>query len=230
MQPEHGQAGEVGGGGEQVEVGVDFDPAAYSCSASAVAAAHEVAEFAFDFGPGGSVVALPAWIGLTGPGAGQDIFVGADADGAPSGGGGALGGQWASGARRGEGGDPTAVAVPADRRGHPARAGDSIGAEVDTEAALAEQATRRRRRLLGLASRADVVILQVGLELAASVRAIAVDLGPGVVLALTLAVSRPWGLLVWGLVVVVGCRVGWLVTEVDDEVFGYGGVPGVAPG
>lgn len=59
MQSEHGHAGEVGGSGEQAEVGVDFDPAADLCVAAAVAAAHQVAEFAFDFGSGGSVVGLP---------------------------------------------------------------------------------------------------------------------------------------------------------------------------
>ena len=91
MQPEHGQAGEVGGGGEQAEVCVDFGPAADSCVAAAMAAAHEVAEFAFDFGSGGLVVGLPVWVGLALPGAGQDVFVGVDVDGASVGGGGALG-------------------------------------------------------------------------------------------------------------------------------------------
>jgi len=160
MQPEHGHTGEVGGGGEQAEVGVDFGPAADSCSAAAVAAAHEVAKFAFDLGPSDPVVGLPGWIGLALPGAGQDVFVGVDTDSAPVGGCGALSAQWASGARPGEGGDAAAVAVPADRRGHLCWAGDGVGAEVDTEAAFAEQSTRRRRRLLGLAPGVDVVIFQ----------------------------------------------------------------------
>ena len=65
VKAEHGEAGEVGGGGEEVEVGVDFGSAANPCSASAVAAAHEVAEFAFDLGSGGAVVGAPGGVGLS---------------------------------------------------------------------------------------------------------------------------------------------------------------------
>ena len=50
VQSEHGGSGQVGGGGEEVEVGIDFGGAAHSCSSAAVTAAHQVSEFAFDFG------------------------------------------------------------------------------------------------------------------------------------------------------------------------------------
>lgn len=49
-QPEGGEAGEVDGGGEEAEVGADFVAAAHPGAASAVASAHEVADFAFDLG------------------------------------------------------------------------------------------------------------------------------------------------------------------------------------
>jgi hypothetical protein len=169
--------------------------AAEACVAVAVAAAHEVGEFAFDFGSGGLVVGLPVGVGLALPGAGQDVFVGVDVDGAPGGGGGALGTQRAVGARRPEGGDPAAVAVSADRCGHAPWEGDGVGAEIDTEAAFAEQPTRWRRRLLIPAPGSDVVVLQkvLGFELAAPIGAIAVDLRPALAFALVLAlaVSRP---------------------------------------
>ena len=58
-QAEDGEACEVGGGGEEVEVGVDSGSASGAGSSAAVAAAHHVAEFAFDFGSGGPVVVSP---------------------------------------------------------------------------------------------------------------------------------------------------------------------------
>ena len=64
-EAEGGEAREVGGGGEEVEVGVDFGSSADAGSASAVAAAHEVGEFAFDLGSVGSVVGLPVGVGLS---------------------------------------------------------------------------------------------------------------------------------------------------------------------
>ena len=48
-QAEGGEAGEVGGGDEQVEVGAHLRRAAHSGASCAVAATHEVTEFAFDF-------------------------------------------------------------------------------------------------------------------------------------------------------------------------------------
>ena len=67
-QSEDGEAGQVGGGGEEVEVGVDFGSAADTGSASAVAATHQVAELAFDLGSGGPVVGLPVGVGVDGRG------------------------------------------------------------------------------------------------------------------------------------------------------------------
>ena len=68
MQSEDGESGQVGGCGEEVEVGVDFGGAAHSCSSAAVAAAHQVSEFAFHFWAGGPVVAPPDRFLLAGHG------------------------------------------------------------------------------------------------------------------------------------------------------------------
>ena len=50
VQAERGEARQVDGGGEQVEVGVDFGPAPHAGSSAAVPAAFEVGELALDFG------------------------------------------------------------------------------------------------------------------------------------------------------------------------------------
>ena len=76
---EHGQAGEVVCGGEEVEVGVDLGRAAHPGSSSAVAASHQVAELAFDLGAGGPVVGDPVRVLLAGAGVGQALLVAADA-------------------------------------------------------------------------------------------------------------------------------------------------------
>ena len=89
-QAEHGEAGEVVCGGEQVEVGGDLRRAAHSGAAAAVPAAHQVSDLAFHLGAGGSVVSLPVRVALAGPGPGELFFVGADIDGAASLGPGAL--------------------------------------------------------------------------------------------------------------------------------------------
>jgi len=83
-QPEHGEAGQVDPGGEQSEVGGALEPSADPGPSSAVPAAHQVADLAFDLGSGGGVVGLPAGVGLAGAGASQRFLVGADADAAPS--------------------------------------------------------------------------------------------------------------------------------------------------
>jgi hypothetical protein len=77
---EDGESGEVDGGGEELEVGGDFDGAAHPGAASAVASAHEVADFAFDFRSGGPVVGFPYRVGLDGSGGGQSGFVASDRD------------------------------------------------------------------------------------------------------------------------------------------------------
>ena len=56
---EDGQAREVDRGGQQPEVRVDAGGAADPGSSSAVPAAHEVAQLAFDLGPGAAVVRDP---------------------------------------------------------------------------------------------------------------------------------------------------------------------------
>lgn len=79
-EAEGGESGEVDGGGEEGEVGGDAVPAAYAGASAAVAAAHEVGDFAFDFGSGGPVVGLPGGILLAG--GGEVGFVVADGDAA----------------------------------------------------------------------------------------------------------------------------------------------------
>src|SRR3979490_2219313 len=92
-ETEHGETGQVLGGGEQVEVGVDFSFAADARSSSAVLASHHVAELAFDFGPGAPIVGGPFGVLLLLAGVGEALFVGTDSYGAPALGVGALGSQ-----------------------------------------------------------------------------------------------------------------------------------------
>ena len=71
-KPKSGEAGQVGGRGEQVEIGVYFRPTTYTSAPPAVTAAHEVAKFAFDLWAGGPVISSPSRVFLTVPGAGQN--------------------------------------------------------------------------------------------------------------------------------------------------------------
>jgi hypothetical protein len=105
---EDGEAGEVVGGGEQVEVGVDFCASSDSCSSAAVAASHQVSEFAFDLGAGLTVVVSPLGIVRMSAAFSQESFVAADLDGPPPGRGCAVGPQRASRASRFEVGDAIA--------------------------------------------------------------------------------------------------------------------------
>jgi hypothetical protein len=83
---------------------VDAVAAAHAGAAAAVASAHEVGEFAFDFGAGGAVVGLPDRILLPGSGVGEVGFPVADGD-LPAGfRGGALLAQGAAGAGSAEAG------------------------------------------------------------------------------------------------------------------------------
>ena len=82
-EAEDGESGEVGGGGEELEVGGDFVTAAHSGAAAAVASAHEMADFAFDFRSSGPVVGFPGRVGLVASGGGQSGFVAADRDDPP---------------------------------------------------------------------------------------------------------------------------------------------------
>ncbi len=85
MQAEDGEAGEVGGGGEEVEVGVDFGSSSDAGLSSSVSSSHEMREFAFDFGSVGAVVGLPVGISLSHTRAGECRFVHGDVDGAATG-------------------------------------------------------------------------------------------------------------------------------------------------
>ena len=98
VDAEHGEACEVGGCCEEVEVGVDLGGAAHSGSASAVAVAHHVAEFAFDFGSRGAVVVAPGRVLLALAVSGERGFVDTDADGPAAGGLGAFAAERAGGA------------------------------------------------------------------------------------------------------------------------------------
>jgi hypothetical protein len=91
-----------------------------------VAAAHEVADFAFDLGPGCLVAGLPGGAGLGLAGGGQAGLVRADGDRAALSGGGALGGQRADVAGRAEPGLPSVTPAGAgpDGDGDARRAGD----------------------------------------------------------------------------------------------------------
>ena len=79
-QMEGGESGEVGGGGQEGEVCADAFAAVHAGAAAAVAAAHEVGEFAFDFGAGGPVVGLPDGVALADAGFGEVGFPAADGD------------------------------------------------------------------------------------------------------------------------------------------------------
>jgi hypothetical protein len=202
-QSEYGEPCEVDGGGEKVEIGVDFGSAADAGSASAVSSPHHVAELAFDLWAGGPVIGLPVGVGLTGAGPGERSRVGRDADGASTGGVGALAAQRAVRTVLREVGESAAVDAAADGDGDVVGAGDGVVVEVDGEAILGEHATRRRRRL-GSTPRRDVFVLEALLELAGPVGRVPVHLRCG--------------------------AVGVIVEEVVDEVISGRGVIGVAGG
>ena len=113
-----------------------------------MAAAHQVADLAFDLGPGCPVVSFPGRVGLGLPGGGQPGLVRADGDRAAFCGGGALGCQRAGPAGRGEPGGP---GVPPgggpDGDSDPGRAGDGLAVEVDGEAVFGKVTFHRGRRL-----------------------------------------------------------------------------------
>ncbi|HSI93327.1 MAG TPA: hypothetical protein VK925_07475 [Jiangellaceae bacterium] len=86
------------------------------------AAAHEVADLAFDLGAGRAVVGLPVGVALPAAGVGQVPLVAADRDGAPAGGVGALRPQPTVAAGGAERGLAVAAAVTADPDGDPGTA------------------------------------------------------------------------------------------------------------
>ena len=90
VEAEHGEPGQVVGGGEEVEVGVDFGSAPDPGSPPAVAAAHQMAEFAFDFGSSSAVVGDPDGVVSLASCSGETVFIAADRDATPTCGFGAL--------------------------------------------------------------------------------------------------------------------------------------------
>lgn len=75
MESEHGEAGQVGGPGKEVEVGVDFGRSPDPGPSPPVFASHQVTEFSLDFRSGAPVVLDPPRGGLAGSGPGEDCFV-----------------------------------------------------------------------------------------------------------------------------------------------------------
>ena len=134
-ESEHGEAGEVDGGGEQSEVGCDLGFAAHAGAAAAVAAAHQVGDLALDLRAGGLVVGLPGRIGLALASAGELLLVGTDLDRAAVFGGGAPFGQRAARAGLAEVRD-LSLARRSERHGVPGGAGDRARVEVDLERVL----------------------------------------------------------------------------------------------
>src|SRR6266508_5210006 len=175
-EPEGGEASEVLGGGEKVEIGVDFAGATDACSSPAVLASHHVTELALDLGAGGPVVRRPLGVLLLGAGIGEALLIAADSDGAAPLGVGALGAERAGAAGVGEVGDAVSVATPPDPHGHLVGAGDGAIVEVDGEAVLGEEPAGGGGRL-GLASRVDVVCGQPAEELAGAVGGVAIHGG-----------------------------------------------------
>ena len=127
---EHGETREVGGSGEEVEVGVDFVSAADAGSSPAVAASHEMREFPFDFGPVGAVVGLPVGIGLTFACPVEGSFIDPDPDRASGFRGSAFATEWTGETTRSEASHTASVVAAADRDGHIIRTRDSVSIEV----------------------------------------------------------------------------------------------------
>lgn len=80
MQPEHRETRQVVCSGEEVEVGVDFGLAPHPGSAPAVAATHQMTDFAFDFGTGRPVVGSPVGIVLLLSGISETMLVASNTD------------------------------------------------------------------------------------------------------------------------------------------------------
>lgn len=151
-QAENGQARQVGGSDEEVEVGGDLWCAAHAGSSASVTATHQVAEFAFDLRSGRPIIGRSVGIASAGAGSSQVDLVVAEVDGPSSRRVGALIRQRAGGARVGESGRPTASLRPGDGHGHAVRAGDGVGLQVDGEVVLGELAAATGGCTLMLAS------------------------------------------------------------------------------
>jgi hypothetical protein len=80
VQSEYGKTRQVVCSGEEVEVGVDFGSAPDSGMAPAMPAAHQVTDFAFDFGTGGPIVGSPGGVLLLTTGISKTVLVTSDTD------------------------------------------------------------------------------------------------------------------------------------------------------
>ena len=80
VESEDTETREVGCGGEKVEIGVDFGSAPDPGTAAAMSSAHEMTDFAFDFGSGRPVVGSPVGVVLEPSGVGEAMFVASDTD------------------------------------------------------------------------------------------------------------------------------------------------------
>ena len=182
MQAKDAQAGEVGRGGHEVEVGSDLGQAADPHAAAAVAAADQVGELALHLGPGRAVVGGTVGVGVAGAGLGQLVLVGGDRDGAAGLRAGALAAKRAALAGRAEAGLAVVavarVRVVDDRGGAPRRAGDRALVKVDVELVLGEVPAGRDRSL-DLDPWVDAGGRQAGQQRPGPVGAVAVDRGRG---------------------------------------------------
>lgn len=137
VQAEAREAGQVVGGGEQVEVGGYACDSSHASSPAAVSSPHEVPELAFDLGSGRSVVGGAVGLGLAPAVLGEFGFVEADADLAAVRRAGAKVAQRAGGARFGEPGLARFL-PPLNGDGDLVRAGDRVVLQVDLEVVLGE--------------------------------------------------------------------------------------------
>jgi hypothetical protein len=133
VESEHAETRQVGGGGEEVEIGVDFGSPSDAGSSAAVSSAHQVTEFPFDFGSGRPIIRDPVGVVLLTPSIDETVFVTPDTDTPTSLGIGAFRTQHTPGAGIGERGEPVAVAAPSDGDGHIVGAGHGVGVEIDDE-------------------------------------------------------------------------------------------------
>src|SRR5665811_299403 len=117
-----------------------FGSAPDAGTAAAVAAAHQVTKFGFDFGSGGAVVGFPAGILLLTTGIGETVPITADTDPAATLGVGALWTQRTLDTGVLERCDPVTVGAPSNGDSHRVGTGHGAGVEIDVETVFGEHA------------------------------------------------------------------------------------------
>ena len=212
LRSQHGQARQVRRCREQAEVGSHLHSAAHSRPPATVFPAHEVGELSFDLRACRPVVLLPCGLGLTSASSGDRGFAGTDADRPPTARLGALVAQGTTGAGVAEARQAATAGMTTDLHSHPCGAGDGVVIEVHLEAVLGEQAAGGGGAL-GLAARVDIGVFEALLELTGAIGVVAIDSR-----ALTISFTFA-GVVRW-----VGFE------QVRDELFGDGGICGVAGG